>query len=209
MTLCKKHVFHGTMVPLHVFSSSEIVGFHVFSKFVAIHVPEGEHISCVERDAVAVDFPDGFEVDDVGTMNAHEVRGRQSVFDFLHRQQCHDGFLFVQEVEAKIGAHGLDVADFGDVEADDLVVRLEINDVFLEFGLFRGKGRRSGGSGMRVLFLLLLILFFREFHQAFHLAGSVHELVHAKRFQQVVHSIHLETLHGKLRVRRREDNQRR
>ena len=74
---------------------SEVFGVEIFLEGVPVHVADGEIGVSIHDDMVLVDLHDLREVDNVGTVNPHEMVG-QPFFHLLHGEQGDDGLLHHQ-----------------------------------------------------------------------------------------------------------------
>ena len=93
-----------------------------------VHIADGKIGVAVHDDAVFVDLQNLVEVDDVGTVDAHEILG-QALLHLLHGKQGDDGLGVALHPHLEVFAHGLDIADVADGDLDDAIVGLEENGV--------------------------------------------------------------------------------
>ena len=120
-------------------------------------------------------------------MDAHEHVAGQVLLDFLHAQQHDDGFALVVTSNPQVLAHGLDVADAVDGDANDLVVTLDKDDaVVIDLG--------GDDSGSLLAYLV----------DVPHLECGGFKLVKTVGLQQVSHGIGLIALDGIVGVGRGE-----
>ena len=94
--------------------------------------------------ALAGDVGDTAQVDNVGTMNAHEVVGRKYLLYAFHREQRHERPVLAFNENTHIFAHAFDIADVIDDNADDAIVVLDI-EVAVLFNRRSGLGYEAIG----------------------------------------------------------------
>ncbi len=134
---------------------------------VAVGFTDGEFfLAGAEVELGAVDLADGAEVDDVGTMDADEMR-REEGAEFLEGEEAKDGLGFL-EGEGGVVALGFDEQEVGEVDA------VNGGAVFEEKGI----GVAGGVAGGAVL----------EFEDGFGEAGEV------EGFDEVVDNVELVAL---------------
>ena len=95
-----------------------------------VHVADGQVSLAIHDDTILVDLLNLGEVDDVGTVDAHEIVG-QMFLHLLHGKEGDDGLGLALNPDFQILAHAFDVADVGDADLDDAVVGLEEDGVVL------------------------------------------------------------------------------
>lgn len=101
----------------------------VIHKVVLVVVADGHRGVTLEDDVVLFYLADLVQVDDERAVDAHELAGRQMFLNLLHAQQHDNGLIPVVAGDAQVFAHGLDIEDVLDVDAHNLVVALDIDDV--------------------------------------------------------------------------------
>lgn len=65
----------------------------VVHKVVLVVVADGHRMVALEDDMIFLHFDDPVEVDDEGTVDAHELAGGEVLLDFFHAQQHDDGLI--------------------------------------------------------------------------------------------------------------------
>ena len=86
-----------------------------------VHVANGQIGIAVHDDTVLVDLMNLGQIDNVGTVNTHEIVG-QSLFHFFHRKQGDNRFRLAFNPHLKIFAHSLYISDVRDIDFDDTIV---------------------------------------------------------------------------------------
>ena len=108
--------------PNHLFPDELAVEIAV--EGLTIVVANGEIGVGIHDDAVFVDFTNAVEVDDITAVDAHEPRRGQPLFEFLHAEQHHNGFLAF-EMYLEVFAHAFHIAYIGNTDANHLIVGFE------------------------------------------------------------------------------------
>ena len=103
-------------------------GIQVSLERVLIEVADRQVGVLIHDDPVFVDLLDLVEVDDVRTVDAHEIIG-QPLFYLLHREEGDDGFRLTLDPNFQILAHALDITDIGDADFHDAVVGFEEENI--------------------------------------------------------------------------------
>lgn len=99
--------------------------FEIVHEGLPIEVADGQIGVGIEDDAVLVHFLYLFQIDDVGTVDAHEDRRGQPFFEFFHAEQHDERLGMSFEMYFQILAHAFDVAYVLDIDAHDFVFGFE------------------------------------------------------------------------------------
>ena len=117
----------------------EEFGVEIFLEGVPVHVADGEIGVSIHDDTVLVDLHDLREVDNVGTVNPHEMVG-QPFFHLLHGEQGDDGLGLVLKIDLQVFTHSLDIADVADADLYDAVLGLQEDGVIFSSDRRRVRG---------------------------------------------------------------------
>ena len=101
----------------------EEFGVEILLEGIPVHVSDGEIGFSIHDDTVLVDLLDLREIDDIRTVNPHEIVG-QPFFHLLHGEQGDDGLGLVLKIYLQVFTHSLDVADVADADLYDAVLGL-------------------------------------------------------------------------------------
>ena len=118
---------------------SEVFGVEIFLEGVPVHVADGEIGVSIHDHTVLVDLQDLREVDDIRTVNPHEIVG-EPFFHLLHGEQGDDGFGLVLKIDLQVFAHGLYIADVADADLHDAVLGLQEDGVIFSSDRRRVRG---------------------------------------------------------------------
>ncbi len=155
----------------------------VVNECILVIVADGQRHVSFHQHVILLYLTDFVKVDDERTVDAHKLVGGQVLFDLLHAQQHDNGLVFTLTRDPQVLAHGLDVADLLDVDANNFVVALDVDNAIV-----------TNLGGHLVLGLLA------DFADVSHLLGGGFKLVKTVGLQQVAHTIGFVTLDGILAI---------
>ena len=152
-----------------------------------VAVADGDALAGGHQDHSGADFGDFGEVDDVGAVDADETGSGEFLKESGETHQDDLRHLLAGEVDLQVLAHSLDIDYVGDLDFYNFVVGFEEHEI--------AGGGRSGTGGLNHL------------ETGAQFLGGGDELAQGKRFEEIVHGIHLETFDGIFRIGGGEDHE--
>ena len=127
--------------------------FQVFVELILVLIADGNVSILAVYDAVVRYGRYFFEVDDIGTVDAHKLVCGKPLFQFLHAQQRHDRLLFFQE-DTDVFVLAFHIDNLIHVQPDHFIISF---DKQIETFFF-SRCFLYGGRGRKLYFRLKLVL---------------------------------------------------